>query len=384
MTQHIQTLLAGVSTLALALPAFAEDDYFIGVISAQSGYLAPYDQPSLAGFRFCVDEINAAGGINGNMPIRIDVRDTRSDIAETIKAAQELVDAGARFIVSPADGDPTIAVGQLTVPAGIPTITFAGTAPILTLVGDYVFGSYPGDNLQATVTAQYARELGYETAYIVKSPDAAYTMGGPEYFAEVFTREGGTISGESLYSLNQPDFSAIVTTIKAVNPQPDVVMTSAWEPDFPAFIKALRGAGVTSQVIGGDVLDTPTIRGLGSVVDGVIHASGGFAEEGSAHAAFNARFLQATGKEADNNYYVNGCDIAHMIKHSVEIAGTTDPSDVRDALASIENGVGIMSSYTYAGTDRMPIRSVVLARIEDGTKIFIRRGTPNLADVPAP
>jgi branched-chain amino acid transport system substrate-binding protein len=161
-------------------------------------------------------------------------------------------------------------------------------------------------------------------------------------------------------------------------------MTSAWEPDFPAFIKALRGAGVTSQVIGGDVLDTPTIRGLGSVVDGVIHASGGFAEEGSAHAAFNARFLQATGKEADNNYYVNGCDIAHMIKHSVEIAGTTDPSDVRDALASIENGVGIMSSYTYAGTDRMPIRSVVLARIEDGTKIFIRRGTPNLADVPAP
>lgn len=311
MTRYIQALLAGASTLAFALPTYAEEDYFIGVLSAQSGYLAPYDQPSLAGFRFCVDEINAAGGINGKMPIRIDVRDTRSDTAETIKAAQELVDDGARFIVSPADGDPTIAVGQLTVPAGIPTMTFAGTAPVLTQVGEYVFGSYPGDNLQATVTAQYARELGHKTAYILKSPDAAYTMGGPEYFAEVFTREGGAIVGESLYSLNQPDFSAVVTKIKALEPQPDVVMTSAWEPDFPAFIKALRGAGVASQVIGGDVLDTPTIRGLGDVVDGVIHASGGFAEKGSAHAGFNARFLEATGQEADNNYYVNGCDIAH-------------------------------------------------------------------------
>jgi branched-chain amino acid transport system substrate-binding protein len=384
MTRSITALMAGVSTLALGLPAYAADDYFIGVLSAQSGYLAPYDQPSLAGFRFCVDEINADGGINGTTPIRLDVRDTRSDTAETIKAAQELLDRSVRFIVSPADGDPTIAVGQLTVDEGIPTMTFAGTAPVLTQVGEYVFGSYPADNLQATVTAQYARELGFKTAYIVKSPDAAYTMGGPEYFAEVFTREGGEIVGESLYSLNQPDFSAIVTTIKSVNPQPDVVMTSAWEPDFPAFIKALRGAGVTSQVIGSDVLDTPTIRGLGSVVDGVIHASGGFAEEGSQHADFNARFLEATGQKADNNYYVNGCDIAYMIKTAVETAGTDDPSAVRDALASIENGDGIMSDYTFAGTERMPIRSVVVARIEDGEKIFIRRTTPDAADVPAP
>lgn len=385
MTRSFRNLLAGVSAASLTLPVMAQaDDYFVGVLSAQSGYLAPYDQPALAGFRFCVEEINAKGGIGGETPIRIDVRDTRSDTAETIKAAQELLDNDARFIVSPADGDPTIAVGQLTVPMQIPTMTFAGTAPILTQVGEYVFGSYPGDNLQATATAQYARELGFETAYILKSPDAAYTMGGPEYFAEVFTNGGGTIVGESLYSLNQPDFSAIVTKISSLDPEPDVVMTSAWEPDFPAFIKALRGAGVQSQVIGGDVLDTPTIRGLGEVVDGVIHASGGFADEGSQHADFNARFEAATGQVADNNYYVNGCDIAYMIEKAVMDAGTPDPVAVRDALASIENGDGIMSDYTYAGTDRMPIRSVVLARIEGGEKIFIRRVTPNLDDVPAP
>jgi branched-chain amino acid transport system substrate-binding protein len=209
-------------------------------------------------------------------------------------------------------------------------------------------------------------------------------MGGPEYFGEVFENNGGKVVGESLFSLNQPDFSAIVTKIKSMDPQPDIVMTSAWEPDFPAFIKALRGAGVSSQVIGGDVLDTPTVRGLGDVVDGVIYASGGYADEGSKHAAFNEKYLAATGQEADNNYYVNGCDIAYMIKNAVETAGTTDPSAVRNALANTENAEGIMSNYTYAGTNRMPIREVVVAQIKDGKKIFIRRGTPDSAQVPAP
>ena len=32
-------------------------------------------------------------------------------------------------------------------------------------------------------------------------------------------------------------------------------------------------------------------------------------------------------------------------------------------LAGIENGEGIMSNFTFAGTDRMPLRDVVVARI---------------------
>ena len=98
-------------------------------------------------------------------------------------------------------------------------MTSAGTAPELTLVGDYVFGSYPGDNQQATLLAEHAREQGHERVYLVRSPDAAYTMGGPGYFATVFEAEGGETVGESLYSLNQPDFSAVVTQIKSGRPR---------------------------------------------------------------------------------------------------------------------------------------------------------------------
>ena len=379
-TLLISTALAtGLTGMAMA------DSYKIGVMSAQSGHLAPYDGPAYAGFQFCIDEMNANGGLNGTMPVELIVRDTRSDIAEGVKVVQEMIDDGAQFIVASADADPTIAAAQITAADSIPTMTFAGTAPVLTQVGDHVFGSYPADNQQATVLAGHAREQGFERVWLVKSPDSAYTLGGPEYFGEAFTALGGAVVGESSYSLNQPDFSAIVTTIKNADTAPDVIVTWAWEPDFPAFIRALRGAGVETQVMGGDVLDSPTVRGLGDVVTGVAHTSGGFPDEGSAYADFIDRFKAATGTTPDNNYYVNGCDIAHMIEDAVAAAGSTDPVAVTEAMAGIENGEGIMSNFTFAGTDRMPLRDVVVARISAaGEKEFVLRTTADPEILPQP
>ena len=378
------TLLLTSAIAAFAGAACAED-YVIGVMSAQSGYLAPYDGPAYAGFQFCIDEMNADGGLNGTMPVRLIVKDTRSDIAVGVQVVQEMIDEGARFIVSSADADPTIAAAQITAADMIPTMTFAGTAPVLTQVGPHVFGSYPADNQQAAVLAGFAREQGFRSVWLVKSPDSAYTLGGPEYFGEAFSRLGGAVAGESVYSLNQPDFSAIVTTIKGAETRPDLIVTWAWEPDFPAFIRALRGAGLNTQVMGGDVLDTPTVRGLGSVVDGVVHTSGGFPDEGSAHADFVDRFEAATGTTPDNNYYVNGCDIAHMIEQAVDAAGSADPAAVSAAMAGIEDGEGVMSNFTFAGTDRMPLRDVVVARINaDGEKEFVLRRSADPDILPQP
>ncbi len=379
-----KTLLLTSAIAVLTATAWAEE-YVIGVMSAQSGYLAPYDGPAYAGFQFCIDEMNANGGLNGTLPAKLIVKDTRSDIAVGVQVVQEMIDEGAQFVVSSADADPTIAAAQITAAGMIPTMTFAGTAPVLTQVGSHVFGSYPADNQQATVLAGFAHNEGFQNVWLLKSPDSAYTLGGPEYFGEAFTKLGGTVVGESIYSLNQPDFSAIVTTIKGADNQPDLIVTWAWEPDFPAFIRALRGAGVDTQVMGGDVLDTPTVRGLGTVVDGVIHTSGGYPDEGSAYADFISRFEDATGTTPDNNYYVNGCDIAHMIEQAIDSAGSTDPVAVSAAMAEIKDGKGVMSNFTFAGTDRMPLRDVVVARINaNGDKEFILRQSADPAILPQP
>ncbi len=199
-------------------------------------------------------------------------------------------------------------------------------------VGDYMFGNYPADNVQAAVLANYATEKGFKTAYVLKSPDTAYTLKLPEYFATSFKGKGGQVIGEGTYSMGQQDFSAEVTKIKAMNPAPDVIMTAAYEPDFPAFIRQLRGAGVATPILGSDGIDSPTTFGLGPLVDGVVFTTAGFAAEGSPLAAFNAKYKAKYGQDPDTVYIANGYDLGKVIEAAVTKADSVESTAIRDAI----------------------------------------------------
>jgi branched-chain amino acid transport system substrate-binding protein len=370
---------------ALSAPAYAED-FVIGLATAQTGGLAFVDQPSLTGFQAAVEEINAKGGLGGKHRIILNIKDTRTDTAATVQAAQELVAAGIKVLITPCDADPSIAAGQVSQPAQIPTFTFCGTTPTIPgAVGDFMFGTYPADNAQAALLANHASAKGYKTAYILKSPDSAYTLKLPEYFAEVFKKKGGSVVGEGTYSLGQQDFSAEVTKIKGLSPQPDVVMTSAYEPDFPAFIKQLRSAGVTSPVLGSDGVDSPTTLGLGTDVDGLVHTTAGFPSEGSAVEAFFAGWREKTGKDPETVYIVTGYEIPYIIDAAVTAAGgKTDGPSLRDAIANLKDLPLVTGKVTYAGTNRMPSRDITLVEVRGGKRTLVMVATPDPADVPAP
>ena len=370
--------------LTLATPVLAED-LTIGLATAQTGGLAPYDQPSLAGFQMRVDEINAAGGIAGKYQIKLIAKDTRSDAAQTALVAQELVDEGVQIVITPCDADPSIAAGMITQEAGIPAFSFCATTPTLPLaVGDYMFGNYPADNVQAAMLAGFATEQGYKTAYILTSPDTAYTLKLPQYFGQAFTAKGGALLGEGSFAMGQQDFSAEVTKIAAMDPKPDVIMTAAYEPDFPAFIRQLRGAGVTTPVLGSDGIDSPTTFAMGDLVEGVVFSTAGFATEGSPLAAFNAKYKEKTGEEPNTVYIANGYDLGTVIEAAVTKADSLDPKAIRDAIAGLDGVQGVTGAISYVGTAGMPLRSVSLVRIAGGKRELVAQGAPAAADVPAP
>ncbi|MCA0431767.1 MAG: ABC transporter substrate-binding protein [Proteobacteria bacterium] len=377
--------LAGVMAFTAFSSSAMAEDITIGLATAQTGGLAFADQPSLAGFKMAIDEINANGGLGGKYKVTLDVKDTRTDTAATVQAAQELVAAGVKIMITPCDADPSIAAGQISQPAQIPTLTFCGTTPTIPdAVGDYMFGTYPADNGQATLLAEYAIGKGYKNAYILKSPDSAYTLRLPEYFSEVFTKKGGTVQGEGTYTMGQQDFAAEVTKIKALSPQPDVIMTAAYEPDFPAFLKQLRGAGITAPVLGSDGIDSPTTTGLGAIADGIVHTTAGFPVEGSKLAAFYEKFKAATGAAPETVYVATGYEIPYILDAAVKAAGSVDGPALRDALANLKDVEVLTGKVTYAGTNRMPSRDITLVEIEGGARKLLLTATPAPADVPKP
>lgn len=376
-------VLSTVIAAGLALPA-AADTLRIGTATAQTGALAYADAPTMLGMKMAVEDINEAGGIGGKTKIELVEKDVRSDPAQTSIAAQELADAGVSVIVLPGDSDPALAAIGVVGDAEIPAISTVASSPTLPEIGgEYMFSNFPGDNVQAAVSAEWAYDQGHRTAWIVYSPDTQYTT-MPLYFADVFEELGGEMLGRSTYTMGQQDFSAIATTIAAQDTQPDVIMTSAYEPDFPSLLKALRAAGVTSQIIGSDGIDSPTTFSLGEVGEGVVFTTAGYPTPGSELEKFNKAFEARYGKAPDTIYSAVGYDLIKVIEAAVLKAGSTDPKAIRDAMANLENVQGATSTITYKGTNGMPVRQVSLVRVKDGEREFVAQPTPDPALIPEP
>ncbi|TDQ83843.1 amino acid/amide ABC transporter substrate-binding protein (HAAT family) [Dongia mobilis] len=376
-------LLATIMAVAPFCAAQAQDAIKIGFVGGFTGYLAPYDQPTLQGIELAVEQINKAGGIDGKQ-IELISRDMRSDTAQAAVTAQEVVDQGVQVMIAPCDVDPAVATGQITQAAQIPTIAACASTPILPgMVGDYMFANYTADNLQATALADYALEQGYKNALVLLSRDTPYTEMLPRYFATVFEKKGGTVAATLEFKMGQQDFSAEVTKIKELSPAPDVVMTAAYEPDFPAFIRQLRSAGITAPVLGSDGIDSPTTLELGEVAEGVVFSNAGYPTPGSALEKFNADFKAHFGEEPSAIFTATGYDVIKVVEAAVKATGgNLEGPALRDAIDNLENVAVATGSITYKGMNRVPLRVVALNKVQGGQKVHVANVTPNGADVP--
>ena len=360
------------------------EDLTIGVATAQTGSLAPFDGPVIEGFKIAVDQINAAGGIGGKIMIKTIDKDVRSDAAQTSVATQELADAGVNVLVLPCDADPAFAAASIAAQAKIPAFSTCASSPTLPVMGgDFMFANFPGDNVQATVSAKWAHDEGHRSVYLLYSPESQYTT-LPLYFGDVFEKLGGKVLGKATYKLDQQDFSAEVTKIKALNPQPDIIMTSAYEPNFPAFIKQLRAAGVTAGVIGSDGIDSATTFALGDAAEGVVFTTAGHPTKGSELEKFNTLYKEKTGKASETVFNAIGYDLVKVIEAAVISAGSIDSVKLRDAIAGLENVRGATSLITYKGTQGMPVREVTLVRVKGGERELVGQPAPDAALIPAP
>jgi len=384
MKQTLKAIVIGLGIFMITCSIANSKTLRIGLATAQTGGLAPYDVPVLEGFKIAVDEINQAGGIDGKIKIELISKDVRSDVSQTAIAAQELIDEKVDILITPCDADPSIAAAQIALAAEVPTFSTCASSPTLPVMGgEYMFANFPGDNVQVTVSASWAIQQGFKTAFILYSPDSQYTT-MPLYFEEVFTKLGGKIVGKIEYKMDQQNFSSEVTKIKALNSQPDVIMTSAYEPDFPVFVRQLRAAGITSQVIGSDGIDSPTTFSLGKAVEGLVFTTAGHAMPGNSLEAFNKKYKKIYGRPSETVFNAIGYDLVKVIEAAVIACGSTNGKEIRNAITSLENVQGATGLITYKGTQGMPLRQVALIKVKNGKRELVEMKSPDAALVPAP
>jgi branched-chain amino acid transport system substrate-binding protein len=357
---------------------------------ALTGATAPYDQPALAGLKLAVAQINAKGGIGGKSKIVLTIENDRSDAGQAAADSQTLAAQGVNFMMLPGDPSTSIPAGTVAQAHNIPMMTCLSSLPTQRkAIGPYFFGGESADNVVAAAEAVYAVKHGIKTAFTMVGPSNAYTQNYPRYFAEEFTKAGGKIVGTDTWTQGTIDFSPQIQKIKSMHPQPDVIESSMYEPDLPAFIKQARAAGVTSTFLQSDASDTPTMEQLGSLINGLTFSTLGFPTPHSKLAAFYTAFKKYYGQQPPNVLAAVCYDSMNVIADAVAKAGTANPASVVSALNSLKhyNG-GVLGPTTYS--NGFPLRPIAMqkwvwdAQTHKLTDHLLAFVTPTSTQVPAP
>lgn len=344
----------------------------VGYAASQTGRLAIFEQPFIKGLQAEVDKINAEGGVDGKTKIELTIKDAKSDPSTGGVVAQELIDNGAQFLITACDADASLPASQIAQKAKVPVLNSCGSGSSLPAqVGEFQFMNVYGTEAEGQAMAEFAREQGYQNAYIMTSRDIEYTESMMTAAGKTFGEQGGKVVGTAEFKLDQPRYTTQATQI--ANAKPDVVMTSMFLPASVTFLKNLRSAGYDGPVIGPDGQEGSETFSAGPAAENLFVFTFGFAsddEAGASLTAFNERFKKKNGEEPGTVIAALGGDAACLIDASVTKAQSTDPVKVRDAMAGLVDVPCPTGKITYEGQNGIPKKDVVVLKSNVGDKQF--------------
>lgn len=377
MKKILGVLSAVILALTLASCSKAESNSVkIGGIFPLSGQVAVYGVECKNGVDLAIEEINAAGGINGK-PIVLVSEDDEGNPDKTVNAFKKLsTKDGVKIVIGSLTSGCTQAITTLSQASKVVQIAPAATAPAITDAGDFIFRACFIDPFQGTVGGKFAAEtLGKKRAAILYDIGNDYSVGLADNFKIAFTKAGGSIVSEESYATNDKDFNAQLTKIKNANP--DVVYLPDYYGTVALIAKQLRAQGINVPMVGADGWDGLTSNAGDEVLGG--YYSNHYAVDSTEPAVkkFVESFREKYNKDP-NSFAALGYDCVYLIRDAIVAAGAEDSIAVRDALAKT-NGDYVTGHLTF-DEKHNPIKSAVmleLVKADDGTLKTVYNTTVN-------
>ncbi len=265
--------------------------------------------------------------------------DNKSDKTEAVNAAQKLVSEKVSAVIGSYGSGVSIAAGQIFADAKIPAIGASCTNPQVTQGNDFYFRVCYIDPFQGTVMANYANNNGATKAAIITQLGDDYSSGLGSFFKSSFEGLGGTIVSEEQFQTNQTDFKAILTNIKAQNP--DVIFAPSSITTAPLIIKQARELGITATIAAGDTWENSTIiENAGASAEGVVlstffdEAEPANDEAASFISGFKPYLKENKQEEIIPAVSALGYDAYLCALKAIETAGSTDGAKIQEALKS--------------------------------------------------
>ena len=371
-TETTGTDTATENTSADAGSAATGATFKIGGIGPITGGAAVYGNAVKNGAQIAIDEINAAGGINGAQ-IEYKFEDDEHDAEKAVNAYNTLKDWNMQLLMGTVTSAPCVAVSEKTKEDNIFQLTPSGTSVPCTQY-ENAFRVCFSDPQQGTASAQYIGQnnLSSKLAVIYDSSDV-YSSGIYEKFAaEAANQPFEIVAAEAFTADNKTDFTTQLQ--KAKDAGADLIFLPIYYQEATLILSQADTMGYEPTFFGCDGLDG--ILGVenfdNKLAEGVMLLTP-FAADAKDDATVNfvSQYNTKYG-ETPNQFAADAYDAIYIMKAAMEKAGCTpdmSASDICNAVKgamleiSVDGLTGAGMSWTADGEVNKAPKAVV---IKDG------------------
>ncbi|MFZ5974972.1 MAG: ABC transporter substrate-binding protein [Bacillota bacterium] len=345
----------------------------IGINMELSGAVATYGQDTVKGIELAIDEINAAGGINGKT-VELVKYDNKSDAAEATTLATKLMTQdGVAAVLGPATSGAFKAEIPVANDKKIPVISGSATADDVTVdasgVKEYAFRVCFADSYQGTAMANFAsKNLKLKKAIIIMDNASDYSKGLAKSFTETFKANGGTIVAEEAYVAGDTDFSAVLTKIKGKDY--DSIFIPGYYNEAGLIIKQARALGIDVPVLGADGFDSPDLVKLaGEKAASNVYYSNHYSslDKDPAVQSFITTYKNKYNAEP-NAFNALGYDLAKFTCDAIGRASSITGEAVKDALAATTEYKGVTGTFSI-DKNHNAVKALVVIEMQNGKQV---------------
>jgi branched-chain amino acid transport system substrate-binding protein len=266
-----KTLFSGVALAAMmAFSGAYAGEILIGVAGPLTGPNAAFGAQLQKGAEQAAADINAAGGINGDM-IKLTFGDDVSDPKQGVSVAQKFVGDGVKYVVGHFNSGVTIPASEIYAENGTLVITPSATNPTLTERGLWnTFRTCGRDDQQGAFAGQVISERAKDKKVAFIHDKTPYGQGLSDETRKAANALGVTEVMLEGVNAGDKDFSALVTKMKDAGV--GFVHFGGLHTEAGLLVKQMRDQGVDATFMSGDgIVSTEFASIAGPAAEGVIN-----------------------------------------------------------------------------------------------------------------
>lgn len=343
----------------------------IGVQGVLSGVAAAIGDKARQGAELLVNQVNKAGGINGNK-IKLFVIDDRADPNDAVEATKRLVEADKVVaIVNLGTSTTFLAASKIAKRYKIPMVGHIQSNPAITKGNPYAFRICVTAAGLAYPIAEYSvKEMGIKKFAIMNRNDG-YGNSITEFFKKKVEELGGKITTVQSYQPSEKDFKAYLIKIQAT--KPEAVMLTGFFADSGLITKQARELGLSFQILGQNTLSAPSYRKIaGPASNGAVFSANYLPGVVKTKTALN--FIKVWknkyGREPEV-YAAHGYDALAVILEAIKM-GSSKPAEIQKNLLKIKNFDGVSGTIKKFTSDGDVEKDVVVVKIENGKLVPLK------------